>query len=137
MTRGAGRGKPPSPAAEIARILGKKGPNLRGLAGALRTLVRKLVPGVRETINPWGIPAFDYHGPMAYFMVHAGHITFGFQRGVSLADPERLLEGNGKSLRHVKLRTLDDLRRPALKALIKDAARLNRKEPQKRMAQNK
>lgn len=137
MTRGAVRGKPRSPAAEIARILGEKGPNLRGLAGALRTLVRKLVPGVRETINPWGIPTFDYHGPMAYFMVHAGHITFGFHRGASLADPERLLEGTGKSLRHVKLRTLDDLRRPALKALVKDAARLNRKEPQKRMAQNK
>ena len=63
-------------------------------------------------INPWGIPTFDYHGPLAYFMVHAGHITFGFHRGAILEDPQGLLEGTGKALRHVKLRKQEDLERP-------------------------
>jgi hypothetical protein len=37
-------------------------------------------------------------------MVGKNHVTFGFHYGTSLDDPERLLEGTGKNLRHVKLR---------------------------------
>jgi hypothetical protein len=61
------------------------------------------------------------------------HITFGFLRGTSLPDPGKLLEGTGKNLRHVKLRTVEDLRKPALKKLIQSAAILNEKEPMEGM----
>jgi hypothetical protein len=44
-----------------------------------------------------------------------------------------LLEGTGKSLRHVKLRSVDELRKPALKKLLQAAAQLNKKEPQEGM----
>jgi hypothetical protein len=54
-------------------------------------------------------------------------------RGTSLPDPAKLLEGTGKNLRHVKLRTKEDLRKPALKRLIQAAARLNKKEPMEGM----
>jgi len=40
-----------------------------------------------------------------------------------------LLQGTGRNLRHVKLRSTDDLQKPALKKLIRAAARLNKKEP--------
>jgi len=115
--------------AQIAAILKKQGPEVRALAQALRAFVRRQVPGVTESINPWGVPTFDYHGDLAYFMVHAAHVTFGFQRGAALKDPQRLLEGTGKSMRHVKIRTLEDLERPGMRELVKAAARLNRKEP--------
>lgn len=127
--RRAGSGKRKSARAQIAGILKKKDPVLRSLAQGLRNFVHRQVPGVTESINPWGVPTFDYHGPLAYFMVHAGHITFGFHRGATLEDPRGLLEGTGKSLRHVKLRPRDDLERPGLRELVKAAARLNRKEP--------
>lgn len=91
--------------------------------------VRKQVPGVTESINPWGIPTFSYHGELAYFMVHAAHVTFGFHRGAALPDPQDLLEGTGKSMRHVKIRTLEDLERLGMQELVKAAAKLNRKEP--------
>ena len=32
-----------------------------------------------------------------------GYINLGFYQGAVLADPERLLEGTGKGLRHVKI----------------------------------
>jgi len=127
----AGGGK--TTAAQIAAILKNQGPEVRALAQALRAFVRRQVPGVTESINPWGVPTFDDHGDLAYFMVHAGHVTFGFQRGAALKDPQRLLEGTGKSMRHVKIRTREDLKRPGLRELVKAAARLNREEPQEGM----
>ncbi|HXP23739.1 MAG TPA: DUF1801 domain-containing protein [Candidatus Sulfotelmatobacter sp.] len=107
----------------------RKGRNLKGVAQGLRQLVSKTVAGARETVNPWKIPTFESNGPMCYFSIASDHLTFGFLRGTSLPDPQLLLEGTGKRLRHVKLRALEDLRQPALKKLIQAAARLNEKEP--------
>ena len=42
---------------------------LRPVADELRRLVKKVVPGSRESINPWGIPSFDFHGPFCFLMV--------------------------------------------------------------------
>lgn len=107
----------------------KKGPKLLPVAEGLRRLVKKTVAGVKESVNPWKIPTFASNGPMCFFMVGKNHVTFGFLRGTSLTDPAGLLEGTGKNLRHVKLRTMEDLKRPGLKKLIAEAAKLNEKEP--------
>jgi hypothetical protein len=61
------------------------------------------------------------------------HVTFIFLRGAALPDPEGLLEGTGKSVRHVKMRTVEDLKRPALKKLIVEAAKLNKRKPMEGM----
>jgi hypothetical protein len=65
------------------------------------------------------------------------HVTFGFLRGTSLPDPAGLLEGTGKNLRHVKVKSLDDLRNPALRKLIEAAARQNKKQPMEGMKPKK
>jgi hypothetical protein len=111
----------------------KKGSKLIAVAEGLRRLVKKTVSGSTESMNPWGIPAFESDGPMCFFMVGKNHVTFGFLRGTSLPDPEGLLEGTGKNLRHVKLRCVEDLKGPALKKLIVAAAKMNRKEPMEGM----
>jgi len=103
--------------------------NLEAVVRELRTLVKKSVPAFKESVNPWGVPTFESNGPICYHMTGKNHVTFGFLRGTSLNDPEGLLEGTGKNLRHVKLRTVEDLRRRALKQLIAAAARLNRDDP--------
>jgi hypothetical protein len=106
----------------------KKG-GLGALGHELRRLMRKTVPGVKETVNPWRLPTFESNGPMCYFSVGKDHITFGFLRGTALPDPAKLLEGTGKSLRHVKVRSAEDLKKPALRKLIQAAARWNKSEP--------
>jgi len=45
----------------------------------------------------------------------------GFMGGAQLADPDQVLEGTGKRLRHVKIKTLKDASHPALKRLVKAA----------------
>ncbi|MGB7847961.1 MAG: DUF1801 domain-containing protein [Candidatus Acidiferrum sp.] len=115
----------------------QKGTKLGDVAQGLRRLVKKTVEGTKESVNPWKIPTFESHGPMCFFMIGKNHITFGFLRGTSLPDPAKLLEGTGKNLRHVKLRSVDDLRKPALKKLIQAAARLNKKEPMEGLKRKK
>ena len=107
----------------------KKAGKFEGVAKAVRALVKKTVKGGEEYVNPWKIPSFDSNGPLCCFMVGKEHVTFAFLRGAALADPQKLLEGTGKGVRHVKLRGVADVMRPGVKKLIAEAARLNKKDP--------
>ena len=128
--RGASRATSGKEAVKILdAYLRAKNPQLKGLANELRRTVRKTVPASREGLNSWGIPTFDFHGPFGLLMVGTSHVTFGFTRGTSLSDPAGLLEGTGKNLRHVKLKTAEQLRDGNLERLILEAAALNRQTP--------
>jgi hypothetical protein len=107
----------------------KKAGKLSGVAKAVRALVKRAVAGCEEYVNPWKIPTFDLNGPLCFYMVAKDHVIFGFMRGAVLRDPAKLLEGTGKYLRHVKLRSAADVRRPQVRVLLEEAAKLNRKEP--------
>src|SRR5260370_23599280 len=106
-----------------------KAGKLKGVMKGLRALVKKTLGGSEEYVNPWKIPSFDSNGTVCGFMMGKEHVTFIFLRGAALPDPERLLEGTGKSVRHVKVRTVADVKRPALKKVIVEAAKLNRRKP--------
>ncbi|MND00145.1 hypothetical protein D3C83_186560 [compost metagenome] len=49
------------------------------------------------------------------------HVNVGFFLGATLADPDRLLEGTGKRMRHVKLRPELGVDTAALTKLIETA----------------
>jgi hypothetical protein len=53
--------------------------------------------------------------------VYATHINLGFYHGASLADPNAILEGTGKGLRHVKVATLEATMKPSIEDLIRRA----------------
>ena len=56
--------------------------------------------------------------PFAYVNAFRSHVNVGFFHGASLADPEGLLEGEGKYMRHVKLKPGRTIDSSALEALI-------------------
>ena len=107
----------------------KKAGKLEDVTKAVRALLKKSVKGGEEYVNPWKIPSFDSNGPLCCFMAGKEHVTFAFMRGAALPDPEKLLEGKGKGVRHVKLRSVVDVKRPAVKKLIAAAAKMNKKDP--------
>jgi len=109
-------------------------PKLRKVVRRLRSFVKGAEPGTKETVNSWGIPTFEAKNPFCFYMVGKNHVTFGFHYGTSLEDPEGLLEGTGKNIRHVKLRTIEDLERKGLKGLVLAAARLKGKAPMRGMS---
>src|SRR5438876_4651393 len=107
----------------------KKAGDLAGVAKAVRALVRKTAAGCEEYVSPWKTPAFDSNGPLCVFVLGKEHLSLAFLRGAKLSDREKLLEGAGKGVRHVKLRSVADVKRPGVKKLITEAAKLNKKDP--------
>ena len=59
--------------------------------------------------------------PFGYVNVFTAHVNVGFFQGASLPDPARLLQGNGKFMRHVKLRPGAPENDAALSCLIERA----------------
>ncbi len=96
------------------------------LAEKTRELVKEIVPGVQERVYEayktigYG-SATKMNAMFCYIAPMKDRINLGFYRGTVLPDAEGLLEGTGKLLRHVKLRSVSELERPAVRQLIVDA----------------
>lgn len=112
---------------DFESLLTTNAPEAQDLARKLRELVRRILPVAGEKIHPgWGVADF-YHGePKGRGFLSIGpqkkYVNLYFMDGVDLPDPAGLLTGAGKRLRHVKIKTMDDLKNPALARLIKAAA---------------
>lgn len=109
---------------DVRAVLKEYRPDLRAVANELRTLVREAAPDARETVK-WGNIVFQRDGDLCYLSPATNHITFGFFQGARLGDPDRLLGGMGKAMRHVKVRP-GTIRKQAFQALVRQAVSLDR-----------
>ena len=73
---------------------------------------------VREVLHDGHPTACVADAAFAYVNTFKAHVNVGFFRGAEIADPEGLLEGTGKFMRHVKLSAARDLDSAALSRLI-------------------
>ena len=76
---------------------------------------------VRELMHDGCPTACLGDAPFGYVNVFTSHVNVGFYHGASLADPARLLLGDGKRMRHVKLRAGEPVEEAALRQLIEAA----------------
>jgi hypothetical protein len=76
---------------------------------------------VRELLHDGHPTASVHDAAFAYVNAFTAHVNVGFFRGAEIADPDRLLEGTGKFMRHVKLRPDRDVDASALTKLIETA----------------
>ncbi len=97
------------------------------LAADLRSLIRKAVPDATECIK-WGTPNYEKDEPICSIRSGKDFVALQFGPiGTSLEDPEGLLEGTGKAMRHVKIRSGTDLKKQLFTSWIKQAAKANLK----------
>ncbi len=59
----------------------------------LRNLVHRACPNVIESIK-WGMPAFDFHGPLCNMAAFKAHAVFGFWKTALIDDPYKCLQEN-------------------------------------------
>jgi hypothetical protein len=78
---------------------------------------------VRELLHDGAPTACLGDVPFGYVNVFTSHVNVGFFQGASLRDPAHLLQGNGKYMRHVKLRAGTETDDQALRRLIEAAWR--------------
>ena len=53
--------------------------------------------------------------------IYTNHFNLGFNKGTLLKDPNQLLTGTGKLIRHIDVKKPNDYRNPKVTALIKEA----------------
>ena len=121
--------------AQLAELLADKAPAMRELYLETHRLLLDALPDAaystdcKDGVTGYGIRQYGYDGwGMAALAAHAKWVSLMFMRGVKLTDDDGLLEGSGKLMRHVKLRSAEQLgqRRETLLALIAQATRLNK-----------
>jgi hypothetical protein len=121
--------------ADLASLLEPHTPTIRDVFGALRTLAREVMPDAVEQVDlPDRVLAFGFGPPggirmrgLAVGLIpHRAHVNVQLADGALLEDPSGIVEGTGKRIRHVKCRSLDDVTRPALRALLEEQAALRR-----------
>ena len=99
-------------------------PKLAAIARRLRVIIRAVDKSTVETVRlgdnaaTYGVGPRKMSDGYAYIMPMRGYINLGFYQGAVLSDPQRLLEGTGKGLRHVKIRSLAEANRPPVRALV-------------------
>ena len=122
-----------TPQATFKELLEGVTPGLASIAKKLKALILELDPQAVETVRlgdnaaTYGVGPKKMTDGYAYIMPLRGYVNLGFYQGALLQDPAQLLEGTGKRLRHVKIRSTTEVGRPALRALLTAALALRKK----------
>jgi len=98
--------------------------DLAPLAAELRALILQAVPGATEVIK-WGAPVYEKENvSICGLRAARAHVSLQFGSiGTSLDDPDGLLEGTGKSMRHVKVRMRGEIKKRRFSSWIRRAAK--------------
>lgn len=109
--------------APIDAFFAKRAGPLRQVLDQLRSTIEAELPGASSSIK-WGMPFYTLGGKpvcaLAAFKAHVNLILAGPEG--TFADPDGLLEGDGKTGRHLKLRQPDEIPRAAVRRWLKAAA---------------
>jgi hypothetical protein len=118
--------RPPDP--RLLGFLAAYDPHIAELALALREMLLEAAPDAIEAIydayNAVAI-GFSFTGRLkdtfCHVATYAHHVNLGFNRGATLADPHKVLQGTGKSVRHIKVARIGDLAAPDVARYIHEA----------------
>ena len=98
------------------------------LALQLRALVlEEMAPCYENIYDAYSAVAIGYgtsdrlRDGIFHVAVYSKHVNLGFNDGATLDDPKGILQGTGNQIRHVTIKTLDDIARPEIRAYIRRA----------------
>ena len=109
--------------ADVDRLLAEHPPELQAIERALRTTIRTAFPGAIEQVDfadrliAFG-RSMKIRGLLFAIIAHRSHVNLQLADGADLPDPEGLIEGTGKRIRHVKIRSVDAASSPAVLAIV-------------------
>lgn len=109
---------------------------IEGLSGEIKVITEELRAIILDTSEElieelkWGMPNYSYHGLAAYLQTAKSHVNFGIHNGGKIMDKDtrKLLEGSGEKMKHIKVRSTDDIDRQYFQKLIEAIMTLNASE---------
>jgi hypothetical protein len=123
--------EPYKPPAALIKFLKPYDRATQKLALGLRSLVLEEMAPCHENIyDAYSAVAIGY-GPtdrlsdgVFHIAVYTKHVNLGFNNGATLPDPLGILKGTGNQIRHITIRTPEDLARPEIRAYVRRARKL-------------
>jgi hypothetical protein len=109
--------------APVDGFFARQPPHIRLIVDRLRALIHKAAPDAQSSIK-WGMPFYEIAGntvcAIGAFKQHVNLILPGPPG--TYADPDGRLEGDGKTGKHLKLRSADELTPAAVRGWLETAA---------------
>ncbi len=97
---------------------------IKHIARAVRELIYKIYPDVVEVVwiqqknIGFGTGPKKMTEHFCWIMPASKHVNLGFNYGAELPDPHNLLEGTGKLFRHIKIKSVAQLKDKNLVSLL-------------------
>lgn len=116
-----------APPKELIDFLKRFDPAIRELALDARELVLKVLAPPNESILDVYVLALNYgfsermKDQVVYIAVYAKHVNLGFHHGARMENPEGVLQGSGKQMRHIKIKSQADLGTPIVRDYLRQA----------------
>jgi hypothetical protein len=100
--------------------------DIQVIAKELRKIILNASSQLTEEYK-WSMPNYSYNGLVCYLQASKKHVNLGFHRGNELEeqDKNRLLQGSGKSMRHIRVKKIEDIQPNVFVSFIKAAISLN------------
>ena len=116
------------PPRDLLKFLKPYDRDVRDLALQLRALVlEELAPCYENIYDAYSAVAVGYgwsdrlSDGILHIAVYAKHVNLGFNDGATLDDPNGILQGKGSRIRHLTIKTPDDLNNPDIRSYIRRA----------------
>ena len=97
--------------------------DMKNICSDVRTIIFDVVPDVAEEFK-WGQPCYGMDKTFCYIKAASKHVNLGFDKGAVLQDPEGLLEGTGKLMRHIKLKPGKAIPEAHIRLLVEQASQM-------------
>jgi hypothetical protein len=116
---------------EFEQLLAPHSPEVADTARALRRVLTAAFPEAVEQVD-FGNKLLAVGKTMKMrdltfaIIPHSAHVNLQLADGVDLPDPTALIEGTGKRIRHVKVRSVEAAAAPALRAIVDAQVALRR-----------
>ncbi|MFQ5943250.1 MAG: DUF1801 domain-containing protein [Anaerolineales bacterium] len=104
--------------------MGSSSPEVQAIARKLREFIIEIypevveVPWLKQKIVGYGVGPKKMSEHFCYLAAQSSRVNLGFYYGVDLPDPDTLLEGTGKKLRHVKVKHIEQAGHASIRELI-------------------
>lgn len=129
-----------SPAQQIDAIIKEPGDWRGKKLSQLRACIKKADPAVVEQVKwkkpsrPIGVPVWSHDGIICVADTLKNAVRLTFPKGAQIKDPKKLFNTrlDSRTVRAIDLHESDDVDDAALKAIIRDAVRLNTQKERER-----
>jgi hypothetical protein len=116
------------------QLVTKYSPEVQAIARRLREIIYEVLPKADEKVwaTGWNVARYADGEELVAIGPLKNYCNFFFAQGAQLSNPDGLLEGTGKGIRHIKCKSLDTIPMGAIKKLMREAKKYAKANPERR-----